>query len=245
VYFLFVVALASCGRIGFEIHAGVKSDAGDGDGGVGSDAAQTACVDGDGMCPAGCVGMDSDCVNVCGDGLCVGNAGEKCGACAADCATTSDVCGNGHCDVDESSASCPTDCGPSPWPWDQQGADLVSMLSAMRTGGFTCPGGAMTTVGALSAGPDPKRGADHLAWEIAHQPFFTGLNECDGTTFISDINAAGYSGGAFGQTATAASAIAQIKGDGPTCMRVMMGQYTTASVAMALDVSDAWVIFLK
>src|SRR5262245_12405958 len=45
------------------------------------------------VCLVACVGLDSDCDTTCGDGTCVGNAGEMCNSCQSDCMTTNLVCG--------------------------------------------------------------------------------------------------------------------------------------------------------
>lgn len=193
--------------------------------------------------------MDNDCVNACGDTQCVGNAGETCNNCMSDCATMNPVCGNGHCDPGEDSTNCQTDCGPGPWPaaWDQNGMDLVTMISSTRTAGYTCPGGSMVTAGPIAQGPDPTEGARHLAWEIAHQMNYTGLSECNGITYIADINAAGYTSFATTQGAsTPAFALSSLLSTSSSCMQVMAGGHTTASAAMAVDgVNDAWLVFFK
>lgn len=75
----------------------------------------------DGCCPSGCnFETDIDCPEapavICGDGVCAGAAlGEDCVTCSADClckgrACTKGCCGNGICEVLESTTNCPVDC---------------------------------------------------------------------------------------------------------------------------------------
>jgi len=62
-----------------------------------------ACTDGDGCCPAGCAGIDSDCVAACPDGAC-DVAGGECATCAADCACLN--LGDSGCDLTFKSVCC-------------------------------------------------------------------------------------------------------------------------------------------
>ena len=239
-----LVLLAACGRIGFEPQPSA-SDATDTNAPL--DTAPAVCVDGDGTCDASCIGMDTDCVTTCGDGRCVGNAGEKCGNCAADCAVLAVVCGNGICEAGETTSSCLTDCGPSPWPWLQDEADFLADLNQIRTAGFMCPGTSTPTVApVLQMGADPTEGAHHLAWQIGHQPSFPAdTTTCNGTGYLMLVNAAGYGGGVFAPDPSGpAGALAGFESDAGTCQRLMMS-YTSASVGRVVDASGAWVVFLK
>src|SRR5512146_1435669 len=92
-----VVVAFGCGRIGFDPAGGQSG----GDGGN----RPPACV-ADGFCAPGCGAADPDCPTACGDGICVGNAGELCTTCAAGCRTTANVCGNGTCGPGEEGTTC-------------------------------------------------------------------------------------------------------------------------------------------
>lgn len=127
------LVVAGCGRIGFEARSYARGVDAPGD--APPDAVDPACLISDGICVFGCAGIDDDCTTTCGDGTCVdgtcvGNAGELCANCAMACMTTNAVCGNGACDPGEPGAGCYADCGPSPWPWTQEEADLLGMLNA-------------------------------------------------------------------------------------------------------------------
>lgn len=238
------LVLASCGRVGFDPlgEAGTSGDDASGDGVGLIDA--IVCTNDDGVCLVECVGMDNDCATTCGDSVCVGNASEKCAACA-ECNTQAPVCGNSLCDGTETSATCETDCGPAVWPWTQQAADLLIEINNMRTAGVMCPGGNRPAVGALAMGPDPSRGAEQLAWQAAHQPVaISSLTTCNGVEYLSLINAAGYSGGAFASGATAQGVITTMR-TGTSCDRLMMGGYSEASIGVAMDVASRWMVFLR
>ena len=81
--FLMYSLLAACGRVGFEGSSttGDGNVTGDGSGTGGSDGGDP-CEAGDGVCRVSCLAVDPDCTTTCGDGLCVGNAGESCKTCA-------------------------------------------------------------------------------------------------------------------------------------------------------------------
>ncbi len=243
-----LLGLAACGRLRFGTRAG-DGGPGDPDGPSDSitfDTTPAPCIDGDGVCDATCVGMDSDCVAVCGDGMCVGNAGETCGACAADCAVLAPVCGNGHCDSNEDSVNCETDCGPAIWPWDQFAADAVTMFNAVRTAGYTCPGGSLVTASAFVTVADPTDTANHVAWEIAHQQYLVGNNECNGTAFNADRTAAGFGYLIFEMNSqTAAELVSDILSSSSLCPKIMQPSYTQVVIGAAFDLSTGWAILLK
>ena len=123
-----VLAVAACGRVGFEPADGGVDALSD----AGIDALNPACLVSDGVCVFGCGGIDVDCATTCGDGTCVGNGGELCGNCAADCMTQRAACGNGACDPGEVAAGCIADCGPAPWPWTKEETELLTMVNATR-----------------------------------------------------------------------------------------------------------------
>ena len=247
---LVLLVIAACGRIGFG-ETGDRGSNGDGgatDDGTAADGTTVTCVDGDGICAVACVGMDTDCMTTCGDGRCVGNAGERCGNCASDCATTNDVCGNTICDPDEDSTSCETDCGPSPWPFTQLETDLFNALNMLRTSGFQCPGtGSVTTAPALAAGPaDPTDDAHHLAWQIAHQPNTSMMPmTCNGTSYAA-LTPPGYFTGVFTSgNATALAALNGFKSNNGDCVALMNPSSTMVEIGAAMDVTDGWIIFLN
>jgi hypothetical protein len=243
-----LVAVAACGRVGFAQRAAI-------DGGGDDDAPNAtidaiACVDGDGLCPSGCLGLDNDCVATCGDGICSGNAGEKCASCDADCNTMADVCGNGICDPDESSATCMTDCGPSPWPSAQIAIedDFLAKLNTARAAGVTCPGTTSATIGgALARGPEDPSVMQHLAWQIAHQPSFpAGTVTCNGVGYETFGNAVGYSIGVFGYNyGTADFAVSSFLADSGTCPLIVDPGRTTVVLAVGQDLANSWVMFLR
>ena len=233
-----VMLAAGCGRIGFGTA---------GDGGAAADDsavpdATTACV-ADGFCPPSCVGSDPDCATICGDGVCVGNAGELCTTCAADCRTTMDVCGNGTCGPSETGATCFTDCGPSPWTWSQDQAELLTAINQARTGGTACGGMQETTAAALTVDPALARAARDVTWEEAHLGTIA-LNRCDGqsmTSFLGSVNASS-TRLSSGQTTTQqrfAELIAQ------SCSEVMNPAFTRVGIGVADDVTSVYAVLLR
>lgn len=164
---LAVSILAGCGRLGFDA-------TGDGGGSTG---------DGKGS-GSGSATIDAAISMVCGDGICGGTSNETCQSCASDCKTTQPVCGNYACDLGEDGASCPIDCGPSPWPWTSDEAELRSLINAKRTGGVTCPGGmGVITAPALADDANLDRAARDIAWEEAEHGT-VGLTRCDGQSVL-------------------------------------------------------------
>jgi hypothetical protein len=251
-----LLAVAGCGRVGFR----AARDGGDVAPADSSDDATTAeapdaspCVDGDGTCPQGCAGLDSDCVAVCGDGMCVGNAGETCGNCMADCDTMADVCGNGFCDPGEDGTNCATDCGPSPWPaaYVQLEADGLAAMNQLRTGGVTCPGDAMPTVAGAVIGdpPDGAMAARRMAWQIAHEPYYPSSGAlCNGVGLASVLS--GYGEIEFlAGCASGSCAMNVFAGSDNTCADFMKASWTHVTIGAVFDPvntsSFGWVVFFK
>jgi hypothetical protein len=231
-----VVVLASCGRFGF---AGIE------------DAQDTAhdtaglCVDGDGICLVSCVAMDSDCVTTCGDGRCVGNAGEYCHDCAADCMTLDPVCGNGACDPGEA-PDCYADCGPSPWTWTADEQELRDMLNAARVNGTMCPGAPLRTAPMFVDDTSLELGAREWSWEIVHQgPPAAG--RCNGRT-IGDVILA-VSGGSSGyvwiaNVPTAADTVAFFLGTQNICNSIMSNTFMRIGAGVARDNGNRFTIII-
>ena len=235
---ILVLGLAGCGRRGFD----ARSDGGDAM--ISGADARQPCASGDGVCELMCIDIDRDCATTCGDGTCVGNAGEKCGSCPADCRTLSPVCGNGACDGLETSLSCPTDCGPAPWPNAVEEANFIAMINATRAGGGACSGMAPP----LTVYVDPQDTARHLAWHIAHQPWLPGTVLCNGTTILSIQSANG-----FAQTVLtnagpgAVQAFTAFAGAANGCQEMMSTTYTMISAGGITDpgTGTGWVALFR
>jgi hypothetical protein len=200
----FVVLVAGCGRIGFDATGG--GGGGSGSGSALAPDATSACV-ADGFCPPSCGAADPDCQTVCGDSKCVGNAGELCTTCN-DCKTTANVCGNATCGPGEDGTTCYSDCGPLPWTWTVEEADLFTAINQARTGGTVCAGAAMmATAPAVTRDATLDAAARDMVWEEAQ--FGTlGLSRCDGQSMIAyfgQINVyAAHISGSNTQTSTSA-----------------------------------------
>jgi hypothetical protein len=208
------------------------------------DAADLTCPGGDDKCTVDCVTEDPDCQTTCGDGRCVGNAGEMCGICASDCNVAS-ACGNGHCEMGES-PDCFADCGPSPWTFAADETALFDMVNAARTGGTMCPGTTMPTTAPALARHDPfLAGIREWAWEIAHQNvFITGGNSCNGRNAVTRVGA---NFGSFIQSRNHADVQAAFTSWITTanlCTVIMNPTRTKANVAFANDVTRGFVIVL-
>jgi hypothetical protein len=204
-----------------------------------------ACAGGDNKCLVSCVGMDPDCTTTCGDGKCVGNAGEFCGNCAMDCATTNVVCGNGQCQAGES-PDCYADCGPAPWTWSAEEMQLTALVQNARTSGFTCPGGSAVTRPAYQIVAGLQPAAREWVWEMSHQSFF-GMNNvsCNGRT-LSQREMDGGFGGYVRSTgyATVQDAFNSWMSSTSLCP-IVMSTATQASVAVALDATKAYIMVIK
>lgn len=212
-----VVALVGCGRLGFDPLAG-----------------------GD----ARFVDVASDVAAVCGDDVCEGNGGELCTTCA-ECATLAPVCGNGACDPGEV-FNCYADCGPSPWTWPADTADLMAAINQARTGGTMCPGGGATqTAAALVYEPALEPFARELAWETAHTNWLGSVG-CNGRSYADQRAMLGAS--AYWKVFNASSAqgaIAYLLGSAGSCNSIMDVAATQLGAAGAHDVIDAHVIVLR
>ena len=236
---LIVLVLAGCGRIGFD------PSGGDG-GGTGGDGSQlpdatTACV-ADGYCPPSCGAADPDCQTVCGDTQCVGNAGETCQSCTSDCRTTANVCGNGACGAGEDGTTCAFDCGPVPWTWAQDEAELFAAINNARTAGTSCGGGAVTFAPALTLDPGLHAAARDLAWEAAHLNLT--LNRCNGQSlfgYAASVNASNFS--ISTSAATTQDRLASLLGG--SCSSVMSPTRTVAAVGIAVDQATPYVLLLR
>jgi uncharacterized protein YkwD len=183
----------------------------------------------------------------CGDGVCAGNAGELCSTCATDCAKQTVTCGNGQCEAGES-PGCTADCGPSPWTWASNEAQLATLINNARTQGFACPGSATVTRPAFIIDDSMKLGAREWVWELAHQNYFNNGNYCNGRTlaerkalggnFTGYLLASGYTNVqmAFDSWMTSAT----------LCPIVMSGVATRASIAIALDTANqGYILVMK
>jgi hypothetical protein len=204
------------------------------------------CSGADGICLIECVGVDPDCVTTCGDGICVGNAGELCTSCAADCATRTGGCGNGACEAGEAGAGCYADCGPDPWPWIGDEQLVVDAINLARTGGTTCPGGSMRTAPALPVDSGLLVPAREWAWERAHQNYPGGTGgACNGRTFQERAMEGGFSDAlSLSGTGTAQDALTYWFSNGQSC-NMLMDATTTMFVAVGHDVQGAYVVVLN
>jgi hypothetical protein len=243
------VCLAACGRFGFDVehgdggHSDVSGDDGRHDDG------NAACLAGDGVCRVSCLGTDPDCNTTCGDGICVGNAGELCANCA-DCNTLNPVCGNGYCDSNEDSDTCYADCGPTPWPWTSDEDSFRAMVNSIRTGGYKCPSSSMpTTAPALTRVASMDTAARMYAWAYAYQLLPQADVSCNGRTIQDRFNDAQAPGSGMsvelsqpGFDVAAAFPVFL----GPTsCASLMDPTWTRLGVGIAYDQSNAFVVFLN
>lgn len=233
-----VVVVAGCGRVGFD---GIDAS---------SDAASLPdaglCVAGDDLCLPSCLTTDPDCVTTCGDGRCIGNAGELCGSCMADCATLAIVCGNAECQAGEDGTTCYADCGPPSWPWETEEAALRAEINLARTSGTMCPGdGAPRFASVLAVDTTMQPGAREYAWEIAHHEIHTNM-ACNGRSFVERQATYGGSGGLSHSTAvSAAAAVASWRATAALCPVLMNTARTQLAVGVALDAQPGWVMWLQ
>lgn len=236
---VFLLATA-CGRVGFD---STRDGGGGGDGKTPD--VPTSCVD-DGFCVPGCGVTDPDCQTTCGDAVCVGNAGETCKTCTADCRTTNNVCGNHACGPGEDGNSCPYDCGPVPWTWVVDEEDLMARINTARTGGTSCGGGAPTTAPALTVDLALRASARDLAWEQAHIGLF--FNRCDGQSMIAYVtssNATNYKIASSSSVTTNAQRMAELIADTPSCQSLMSTSLTRFAVAIAVDQNNGYVVLFR
>ena len=163
------MSLASCGRLGFDAN---------------SDGGHVSTLH-DGT-------VDTPTSTVCGDGVCVASLGETCVSCATDCKTQTPVCGNLACEAGEDGTTCPTDCGPVPWPWGTDEAMLLALINDARTAGVNCPASTSTVTAAeLASSAQLQAAARDLAWEEA-QYGTVNTKRCDGEavfTYLAGVDA--------------------------------------------------------
>ncbi len=222
-----LIILAACGRVGFEDHAATDAP-------VVADSRREA-------------GAPDAPRFSCNDGVCDGHHGETCG-CGSDCDTQMDVCGNGACDPDEDSASCETDCGPSPWPFADLEAQIFAAVNDARTAGVSCPGDAAPrTAGAVAATTDARSTVRVLAWEYAHDPrTVMGQVTCNGRTLASVLQPSSFSTGIFIQTSDDPTmAAARIVTDAPSCGNLMDPAHTVIAIGAAHDLTNGYILFFK
>ena len=212
-----------------------------------SDAPANSCAGGDGQCLVACVDSDPDCVTTCGDGRCVGNAGELCGTCASDCGTREAVCGNGACDPGEAPA-CYADCGPAPWTWVSEEQQVIDRINAKRLAGVTCPGSNNEVrAPALVFEPSLAPTTHEWVWEIAHQNvLLTGGGACNGRTNADRQAPADFD--AHVQSRGYASVTAAIEGwfaNASICTSLLSTTRTKIAVGVAVDVARGYVVVLE
>jgi len=231
-------------REGMEMDSGIEDDGSVDPGAI--DAPAGACIAGDGECLVSCVDSDPDCMTTCGDGRCVGNAGELCGNCAADCATKTIVCGNGACEQGEA-PDCYADCGPETWLWLAMEQDAIDRINAKRTGGTTCPGGNPAMAPALTKSAALVPTVHEWVWEIAHQNVLTtGGGSCNGRTnadrqipadFDTYVQSRGH--------ASVEAAVNSWFASSTICPSLMATTRTKIAVGVAFDVAKGYVVVLE
>ncbi len=211
------------------------------------DAPAATCAGGDDVCLVACIAMDPDCVTTCGDNRCVGNAGELCGACNADCATTAAVCGNAQCQPGEI-PDCYADCGPVPWMWNAEEQQLMTLVNNARTSGTACPNDPGGTRPAFTIDPAFAAGAREWVWEMSHSDYFgptpAGCNgrtyeqrRSDGGGFSGYVRSRGYATVQLAFNAWMASAT--------QCPIVMSATATKMYASVAFDTAKSYVLLIK
>jgi hypothetical protein len=181
---------------------------------------------------------------LCGDGVCVGQSGELCVNCTADCATLAKVCGNGVCEPDEQPA-CVADCGPAPWPWGAEANEIIASVNAARQMGVTCASGGGQVVGVLAYDATLEAGAREFAWEAAHQNW-AATDGCNGRTGFDRL--AAYGASSVWKTFDASSsndAVAQLLAFDPACPELMRASNTRIGAAAAHDLITSHAIMLR
>lgn len=207
--------------------------------------APNACAGGDMSCLVECVSTDPDCQTTCGDGRCVGNAGELCSNCNADCKTRNPVCGNGACDPGES-PSCYADCGPSPWTWSTDEQMLIAGINNRRVMGANC-GNGTTTAPALTYDPNFDGQVHEWVWEVAHQNVFTnGGGACNGRTNAERQTPTDFDAWVSGQGyADVAATLTGWFNDNNTCGLLMNASRTKIGAGVAKDVAKSYIVIMK
>lgn len=228
---MIVLLAAACGRVGFD---------GVGDGGGASGGGDGAGGDGNGIDSPGSSAT-------CGNQTCEGTSGETCKSCAMDCRTTMNVCGNGACGPGETGATCFVDCGPVPWTWAADEADLFARINAARTGGTACGGGPTTTAPAVTVDDNLKMAARDLAWEQARYGGIL-LNRCDGQSMISYLSSTGatnYKLAASSSSTTNAQRMADWVADNSSCQSLMNTGVTRLGLAIAVDATNGYAALFR
>lgn len=213
--------------------------------GDGSDAAG-ACAGGDGVCLVACVATDPDCQTTCGDSVCVGNAGELCGNCAADCATLTPTCGNGACETGEA-PDCFADCGPVPWTWTADEASLLAMINNARTTGAACPSATGVVRPAVTADAGLQVAAREWVWELSHHDYFmTGGVACNGRTLADRKAIADFDSYVVNRGSTSVTTVFQSwMASTSACPILMEPSVTKISVSVAMDVKRSYLVVTK
>jgi uncharacterized protein YkwD len=202
------------------------------------------CAGGDGVCLESCIATDPDCVPACGDGYCVANAGELCGNCPADCATTTPVCGNAACEPGEA-PDCYADCGPTPWTWQSDENALLALVNDARTSGVACPEQKGVVRPALALSDNLRFAAREWAWEIAHHDHFS-ANACNGRTYNERRTAGGFNSYTITQNgASVQSVFDSWMTNKPVCEMLMSPSHTIAAIGIAIDTKTGYVVVLK
>ena len=212
-----------------------------------TDAAMGACAGGDNTCLVACVSTDPDCMTTCGDGRCVGNAGELCSNCTADCMTANVVCGNGECQAGES-PSCFGDCGPTPWTWAAEEAQLLMLIQNARTNGFACPGMASVTRPAYTIAPALLPPAREWVWEMSHHNFFGGganPTSCNGRTAAQREQQGGFNGYVRSAGPVDVQTAFNNWMSSNTQCPIVMSTATMANLAVSYDTRPSYILVLK
>ncbi len=220
--------------------------ASDGSSDAPTDTTMGACAGGDNACLVSCVATDPDCMTTCGDNRCVGNAGELCSSCAADCNTTAAVCGNGQCQAGES-PDCFADCGPTPWTWAAEEAQLLALVQNARTSGFACPSMTSVTRPAFTVSAALLPPAREWVWEMSHHNYFgtTAQASCNGRSaaqreadggFTGYVRSAGYD--------TVQAAFNAWMASASQCP-IVMSTASMAAIAVSFDTRKSFILVLK
>ena len=215
--------------------------------GTSIDTPMGACTGGDNTCLVACVSTDPDCTTTCGDGRCVGNAGELCSNCTADCMTTNVVCGNGQCQAGES-PDCFADCGPTPWTWAAEEAQLLALIQNARTTGFACPNMASVTRPAYTISAALLPPAREWVWEMSHHNFFGSGStnaSCNGRTAAQREQEGGFTG--YVRSAGPADVQTAFNNwmASATQCPIVMSTSTMANLAVSYDTRRSYILVLK